>query len=110
MSKTMSGLLGISRNVNEMRAFRNKKITKMPLLVTLLVSASMLAFIPAAAAVIVINPHINLTKTPNQSTVLSGSAVNYTYVVTNNGDQTLTNVSIRIIVASIQTPSLLVRP
>ncbi|PKP52473.1 MAG: hypothetical protein CVT90_02630, partial [Candidatus Altiarchaeales archaeon HGW-Altiarchaeales-3] len=44
------------------------------------------------ADVDVINPGINIVKTADKTTVLSGTDVIYTYVVTNNGDVPLTNV------------------
>ncbi len=40
------------------------------------------------------NSSINLTKTPSQTQVTSGTSVTYTYVVTNTGGTTLTNVSV----------------
>ncbi len=39
-------------------------------------------------------PNLSITKTPNVATVTAGQPVTYTYVVTNTGNTTLTNVNV----------------
>ncbi len=48
----------------------------------------------ASASVDVINPAINVVKSANPPVVLSGDAVLYTYLVTNPGDDPLSNVTV----------------
>lgn len=48
----------------------------------------------ALASVNVINPAINVVKSANPSVVLPGGAVLYTYLVTNPGDDPLSNVTV----------------
>jgi len=46
------------------------------------------------AVVTVINPDVQIAKTPDTQIVVSGSAVTFTIAVTNTGDATLTNVMV----------------
>ena len=43
---------------------------------------------------LVINPHISISKTPDEQVVLAGSTVSFTIQVINDGDSTLTDVKV----------------
>jgi uncharacterized repeat protein (TIGR01451 family) len=54
----------------------------------------------ASADVVVINPHIKISKTPATQTIVSGTSASFTIEVTNDGDATLTDVH----VTDVQAP------
>src|SRR5204862_1107019 len=45
-----------------------------------------------SAAVVVLNPHITILKTPDSQTIVSGATATFTIQVINDGDSTLTDV------------------
>lgn len=59
----------------------------------------------ASADVIVINPSLDIVKTPSDSLIRAGDEVTYTYLVTNDGDDPLTNVSVADNVCSPVEPA-----